>query len=219
MGRVQFSAVAEYFRGIFPGWSHSANPSRVRLAENGSIFSKWHHTTCGQCGGRLTLNHWQTLAEKHKHFARQLHLNGEKVNNNNKIITFSRSSHVEISPGIFLMKLLSHFSSTTLSRSSSFLITCSGITWSKIIILYYIILYYIILYYIILYYIILYYIILYYIILYYIILYYITLYYIILHCILLYYVIWYYITLYYIILHLFYYIILYYYWCITIHLY
>jgi len=27
MARVQFPAMAEYFKGFFPGWSHSANPS------------------------------------------------------------------------------------------------------------------------------------------------------------------------------------------------
>ena len=35
VARVQFPATAEYFKGFFPGWSHSANPSCV--AENGSM--------------------------------------------------------------------------------------------------------------------------------------------------------------------------------------
>jgi len=51
--RVQFPATAEYFKGFFPGWSHSANPSWASVvAENGSISPQWHHTTCGQRGGR-----------------------------------------------------------------------------------------------------------------------------------------------------------------------
>ena len=58
--RVQFSAVAEYFKGVFPGWSHSANPSWASVAENGSIAPQWHRTTCGQRGGRPTFNYGQT---------------------------------------------------------------------------------------------------------------------------------------------------------------
>ena len=27
VARVQFPATAEYFKGLFPGWSYSANPS------------------------------------------------------------------------------------------------------------------------------------------------------------------------------------------------
>ena len=35
VARVQFLATAEYFKGFFPGWSHSANPSWDSVAENG----------------------------------------------------------------------------------------------------------------------------------------------------------------------------------------
>ena len=52
LARVQFPAAAECFKGFFPGWSHSANPSWASVAENGSISPQWHHTTCGQRGGR-----------------------------------------------------------------------------------------------------------------------------------------------------------------------
>jgi len=37
VARVQFPTTAEYFKGFFPGWSHSANPSWASVAENGSI--------------------------------------------------------------------------------------------------------------------------------------------------------------------------------------
>jgi len=37
VARVQFPATAEYFKGFFFGWSHSANPSWASVAENGSI--------------------------------------------------------------------------------------------------------------------------------------------------------------------------------------
>jgi len=35
VARVQFPATAEYFKGFFPNWSHSANPSLASVAENG----------------------------------------------------------------------------------------------------------------------------------------------------------------------------------------
>jgi len=37
VARVQFPATAEYFKGFFPGWSPSVNPSWASVAENGSI--------------------------------------------------------------------------------------------------------------------------------------------------------------------------------------
>jgi len=61
---VQFPATAEYFKGVFPGWSHSANPSWASVAENGSIYPQWHHTTCAQRGGRPKSNHGQTMADR-----------------------------------------------------------------------------------------------------------------------------------------------------------
>ena len=54
--RVQFPATAEYFKGFYPGWSHSVNPSWASVAENGSISPQWHYTTSGQRGGRLMSN-------------------------------------------------------------------------------------------------------------------------------------------------------------------
>jgi len=66
VARVQFPARAEYFKGFFPGWSHSANPSWASVAENGSISPQWHHTTCGQRGGRPKSNHGQTMADRKK---------------------------------------------------------------------------------------------------------------------------------------------------------
>ena len=39
--RVQFSAMAEYFKGFFSGWSHSANPSWASVAKN------WQHPLNG----------------------------------------------------------------------------------------------------------------------------------------------------------------------------
>jgi len=33
----------EVFKGIFPYWSHSANPSRDRVSENGWLSPEWHH--------------------------------------------------------------------------------------------------------------------------------------------------------------------------------
>ena len=41
VARVQFPATAEYFKGFFPSWSHSANPSWASVAENGSISPQW----------------------------------------------------------------------------------------------------------------------------------------------------------------------------------
>ena len=64
VARVQFPAMAEYFKGFFPGWSRSANPSWASVAENGSISPQWHHTTCGQRGGRPKFNHGQTMADR-----------------------------------------------------------------------------------------------------------------------------------------------------------
>ena len=57
---VQFPAMAKYFKGFFPGCSHSANPSWASLTENGSISPQWHHTTCWQRGGRPKFNYGQT---------------------------------------------------------------------------------------------------------------------------------------------------------------
>jgi len=37
--RVQFAAMTEYFKGFFPGWSHSVNSSWASVAENNSIFA------------------------------------------------------------------------------------------------------------------------------------------------------------------------------------
>jgi len=42
VARVQFPATAEYFKGFFPGWSNSANPSWASVAENGSISPQRH---------------------------------------------------------------------------------------------------------------------------------------------------------------------------------
>jgi len=67
---VQFPATAEYSKGFFPGWSRSANPSWARVAENGSISPQWHHTTCGQWGGRPKSNHGQTMADRKKKYER-----------------------------------------------------------------------------------------------------------------------------------------------------
>ena len=39
---VQFAAAAEYFKGFFPGWSHSANQSWASEVENGPISPQWH---------------------------------------------------------------------------------------------------------------------------------------------------------------------------------
>jgi len=66
VARVRFPATAEYFKGFFPDWSHSANPSWASVAENGSISSQRHHTTCGQWGGRPKFNNGQTMADRKK---------------------------------------------------------------------------------------------------------------------------------------------------------
>jgi len=66
VARVQFPATAKYFKGFFPGCSHSASPSWASMAENGSISTQWHHTTCGQRGGRPKSNHRQTMADRKK---------------------------------------------------------------------------------------------------------------------------------------------------------
>ena len=66
MARVQFPVMVEYFKGLFPGWSHSANLSWASVAENGSISLQWHHTTRGQRGGRPKSNHGQTMADRKK---------------------------------------------------------------------------------------------------------------------------------------------------------
>jgi len=63
---VQFPATAEYFKGLLPGCSHSANPPWASVAENGSISPQWHHTTCGQRGGRPKSNHGQIMADRKK---------------------------------------------------------------------------------------------------------------------------------------------------------
>jgi len=42
------------FQGIF---------SWLIVTENSSIFPQWHHTTCGQRGGRPKSNHEQMMAE------------------------------------------------------------------------------------------------------------------------------------------------------------
>jgi len=52
------------FQGIFPNWSHSANPSWASVTENGAISPQWHHTACGQLGGRPNFNYGQTMAGK-----------------------------------------------------------------------------------------------------------------------------------------------------------
>jgi len=41
------------FRGFFPGWSHSASPPWISMAEMCSISPQWCHTTCGHQGGKL----------------------------------------------------------------------------------------------------------------------------------------------------------------------
>jgi len=46
-------------------FSHSANPSWASVAENGSISPQWHHTTCGQRGGRLkSTDRWWLIEKK-----------------------------------------------------------------------------------------------------------------------------------------------------------
>jgi len=72
--RVQFPTTPEYSKGFFPGWSHSANPSWANVAENGLIAPQWHHTTCGQRGGRPKFNHGQTMADRKTSSTRSLYL-------------------------------------------------------------------------------------------------------------------------------------------------
>jgi len=62
--RVQFPALAEYFKGFFPDWLHSANPFWVRATENGSISPQLHHSTCWHRRGRPKSNHGQTITER-----------------------------------------------------------------------------------------------------------------------------------------------------------
>ena len=47
-------------KGFLPGWSHSANPSRVSVVETGSISSQRHNTTSGHQGGGPRSNDGQT---------------------------------------------------------------------------------------------------------------------------------------------------------------
>ena len=68
VARVQFPAMVEYFKGYFPGWPHSANPSWASVAENGSISPRWHCKTCGQRGGRPKSNHGQMMAYSKKEY-------------------------------------------------------------------------------------------------------------------------------------------------------
>ena len=58
VARVQFPAMAQYFKGFFPGWSHSANPSWASMAENSSISPYWHRTTYGHRGGKAEVQPW-----------------------------------------------------------------------------------------------------------------------------------------------------------------
>ena len=65
VARVQFQATAEYFKGFFPGWSHSANPSWASVAENGSISPQWVTFSMGHAGAsRKSPNDapWETLS-------------------------------------------------------------------------------------------------------------------------------------------------------------
>ena len=64
VARAQFPAMAEYFKGFFPDWSHSVIPSWASVTENSSISPQWHHTTCEQWGGRPKSNHGQTMADE-----------------------------------------------------------------------------------------------------------------------------------------------------------
>jgi len=54
--QVLFPATAEYFKGFFPGWSRSVDPSWASVAENGSTSHQWHHTTCPEPA-------WQNMAQ------------------------------------------------------------------------------------------------------------------------------------------------------------
>jgi len=64
VARVQFPAVAKYFKGFFSGWSHSANPSWASVTGNRSISPQCHHTSCGHRGGRLTSADRKWLKDK-----------------------------------------------------------------------------------------------------------------------------------------------------------
>ena len=66
MDRVPFSAVVEYFKGFYPGWSPSSNLSGASVSENDSISPQRHHTTCGHGERRSMSNHGQIIAEKNK---------------------------------------------------------------------------------------------------------------------------------------------------------
>ena len=67
VARIQFPAMAEYFKGCFPGRSHSTNLFWASVAENGSISPQWHHTACGQWGGRPMSNHgWMIMMAERK---------------------------------------------------------------------------------------------------------------------------------------------------------
>ena len=79
VARVQFPTTAEHFKGFFPGWSHSANPSWASVAENGSISPQWRHTTCGQRGGRPKSTHGQTVADRMNQFTWSLTLISMRV--------------------------------------------------------------------------------------------------------------------------------------------
>jgi len=62
---IHTSAMAEYFKGFFPGWSHSANPSWAIVAENGSISPQWVTFSMGHAGAsRKSPNDapWETLS-------------------------------------------------------------------------------------------------------------------------------------------------------------
>jgi len=54
------------FQGIFPWLITLCQPVRASVAEKGSISPQWHHTTCGNRGGRPKSNHGQTMAERNK---------------------------------------------------------------------------------------------------------------------------------------------------------
>ena len=65
VARVQFPAMAEYFKGFFPGWSHSANPPWASVAENGSISPQWVTFSMGHASAsRKSPNDapWETLS-------------------------------------------------------------------------------------------------------------------------------------------------------------
>jgi len=64
VARVQFPSMAEYFKGPFPGWSYSTNPSWAGVAKTVSISPQWHHAACGHWEGRPAFNHCQTTAGK-----------------------------------------------------------------------------------------------------------------------------------------------------------